>query len=114
MTEDTQTAGVATGDTKDADRMAADHAATLDRIAGDLGAVEAAMRRLDDGTYGRCEVCGTAIPEDQLGSDPLAVRCGQHRAEPAAAGAPASVSEGPVAVLAGDDPLALGSEHPEG
>ena len=97
-----------TGARDGADRLAADHAATLDRIAGDLGAVEAAMRRLDDGTYGRCEACGAEIPEEQLSSDPLRTRCVQH------GGGPAAVSEGPVAVLSGDDPLALGGEHPEG
>ena len=110
MTEDaTQTTGAVTGEAKDADRMAADHSATLDRIAEDLGAVEAAMRRLDDGTYGRCEVCGAEIPEERLASDPLMTRCEQHGGT-----GPAPVSERPVAVLAGDDPFSLGREHPEG
>ena len=109
MTEETQTTGAVTGDAKDADPMAADHSATLDRIAEDLGSVEAAMRRLDDGTYGRCEACGAQIPEERLAAEPLATRCEQHGG---ALSAPAS--ERPVAVLPGDDPLALGGEHPEG
>ena len=104
--QETRAGGEAT--VKDADRLAADHTATLDRIAGDLGAVEAAMRRLDEGTYGRCEVCGAEIAEERITSDPLATRCAQH-----GAGGVRGL-EGPVAVLAGDDALALGGEHPEG
>ena len=104
--QETRAGGEAT--VKDADRLAADHTATLDRIAGDLGAVEAAMRRLDEGTYGRCEVCGAEIAEERLTSEPLATRCAQHGA------AEAGDSERSVAVLAGDDALALRREHPEG
>jgi DnaK suppressor protein len=50
----------------------------------DLGEVATALRRLDDGTYGTCEVCGAAIP-DAVEEDPLARRCGQHGEEPAEA-----------------------------
>jgi DnaK suppressor protein len=38
----------------------------LDRIAVELGAIEAALRRLDEGTYGQCVDCDEAIPEARL------------------------------------------------
>lgn len=57
---------------------AADHSDRLDRVEGDLEAVEAAMRRLDEGAYGSCSVCGRDIAEDQLARDPLATACAEH------------------------------------
>lgn len=36
---------------------------------------EAAVRRLDDGTYGRCEVCDEPIPSERLVAVPDASRC---------------------------------------
>jgi DnaK suppressor protein len=53
---------------------------TLDRIARDLDAVEVAMRRLDDFTYGLCERCGAMIGEDELERNPLAATCAEHAA----------------------------------
>ncbi|HEX7166843.1 MAG TPA: TraR/DksA C4-type zinc finger protein [Acidimicrobiales bacterium] len=38
----------------------------LDEIEGELADIEHAMRRLDDGTYGTCEACGKAIPDERL------------------------------------------------
>jgi DnaK suppressor protein len=40
-----------------------------------LGAIAAALDRLDAGTYGRCEGCGKAIPEERLKAMPYASRC---------------------------------------
>lgn len=42
-----------------------------------LGHCDAALAKLDDGTYGICEVCGEAIPEARLEARPLSVRCVQ-------------------------------------
>jgi RNA polymerase-binding transcription factor DksA len=50
----------------------------LEEIDTDLAAVDAALRRLDDGTYGRCEVCDTPLSEDILENDPLTTRCAEH------------------------------------
>jgi DnaK suppressor protein len=44
-----------------------------------LAEVEAALGRLDDGSYGTCEVCGRAIPRARLEARPVArthVDCG--------------------------------------
>jgi RNA polymerase-binding transcription factor DksA len=40
-----------------------------------LDEVEAAIARLTEGTYGRCEVCGQSIPEPRLEAMPAARRC---------------------------------------
>jgi RNA polymerase-binding transcription factor DksA len=46
-------------------RQARDHAAEL----------EAALRRVDDATYGICESCGGPIPLERLQARPVARRC---------------------------------------
>ena len=38
----------------------------LDLAEGELEDVERALRRLDEGTYAICEVCGRTIGEDRL------------------------------------------------
>lgn len=40
-----------------------------------LEEVDAALARLDDGSYGVCERCGRAIPEARLEARPTARRC---------------------------------------
>jgi DnaK suppressor protein len=42
---------------------------------GQRDEVLAAMKRLDDGTYGRCVDCGTELPEERLDARPEAARC---------------------------------------
>jgi len=37
--------------------------------------VERALEKLDDGTFGTCDVCGDVIPEGRLEVQPWAVRC---------------------------------------
>ena len=58
-----------------------------------LGAIRAALGRIDAGTYGRCEVCGRELPEGRLEAVPYATSCvaceskreGAGRGEPASA-----------------------------
>lgn len=40
-----------------------------------LSLVEAALARLDDGTYGQCTVCHRAIPDERLEVVPWAATC---------------------------------------
>jgi RNA polymerase-binding transcription factor DksA len=54
----------------------------LDRIEAELADVARALERLDEGTYGTCEACGTALADEQLASAPAARFCAAH--EPAA------------------------------
>lgn len=49
--------------------------ADIDRDAEELKAIDSALARLDQGTYGRCVECGTAIPEARLTHVPEAARC---------------------------------------
>ncbi|HEY7177905.1 MAG TPA: TraR/DksA C4-type zinc finger protein [Gaiella sp.] len=37
--------------------------------------IDRALTRIDDGTYGRCERCGEAIPEERLEAVPYATLC---------------------------------------
>jgi DnaK suppressor protein len=43
-----------------------------------LAQVDEALRRLDDGTYGTCAVCGSAIPKSRLDAVPYAITCVDH------------------------------------
>ena len=49
--------------------------AVLETMQKELLEVEAAFARLDDGSYGRCEVCGKPIGEDRLKAKPTARLC---------------------------------------
>ena len=40
-----------------------------------LEEIEGALRRIDDGTYGMCVVCGRPIGEERLGAVPYATLC---------------------------------------
>lgn len=51
----------------------------LDAVAVDLDAVDHALLRLDSGSYGMCEVCEAALPDDTLATDPVARRCREHQ-----------------------------------
>ena len=49
--------------------------AQLDAIRRAIAATEAALRRLDNGTFGFCEGCGQVIPDERLEVLPHANRC---------------------------------------
>ena len=53
----------------------------LEQVEAELADVEFAIRRLDEGTYGTCEVCGRPIPEERLEALPAARLCLEHQAE---------------------------------
>jgi RNA polymerase-binding transcription factor DksA len=46
----------------------------LDAVERDLAGVEAALARLDEGTYWTDEVTGAPLPDDLLAADPTARR----------------------------------------
>ena len=66
--------------------LAAMDRAEAERDLAELALVEAAEKRLADGTYGYCIACGEAIPVPRLRAAPAATRCTdcQTRAEHAA------------------------------
>ena len=61
---------------------------TLNLLGGEKNAldqIEAAIRRIEDGSYGRCEECGKKIPKARLEALPYAaqcVRCASKQEEP--------------------------------
>jgi RNA polymerase-binding protein DksA len=69
------------GNVPDSGELAADDVARdiaiadIDRDAEELKAIDAALARLDQGTYGRCVDCGATIPETRLAHVPEAARC---------------------------------------
>jgi hypothetical protein len=75
--------------------------ATLGEIEAEFAAVDMALRRLDDGSYWTCEVCGGDIGE-VVADEPL-------RRRHAACG-----SEWAVTVLTGDQVLPFAGQHGQG
>ncbi len=65
--------------------------ADVDAIDARLDEVEASLARIDAGTYGRCEACGTLIDDAVLAGDPTAIRC-DTCPPPAADGGPTAVT----------------------
>ena len=61
--------------------------ALLDNTAQQRAEVEAALRRIEDGTYGTCVDCGQPIPDARLEVRPEAARCVQDQAKYEAANA---------------------------
>src|SRR5437763_4001557 len=47
-------------------------------LNGMLTKVEGALRRFDEGTYGKCEVCGKPIKIERLDALPYATTCLEH------------------------------------
>jgi RNA polymerase-binding transcription factor DksA len=58
----------------------AEEMAALRRAQADLADVDRALARLDDGTYGTCEACGVALPDEVLAEAPAARACPEHAA----------------------------------
>jgi RNA polymerase-binding transcription factor DksA len=50
-------------------------AALIGQARGQLAEIEAALGRLDDGSYGVCERCGLAIAAERLAARPAAATC---------------------------------------
>jgi len=46
-----------------------------DQIVGQLALVDAALARVDEGTYGACQVCGKPIARERLEAIPWAATC---------------------------------------
>ena len=56
----------------------ADQELTVDLLGSDeniLDQIEAAIQRIEDGGYGRCEQCGEQIPKSRLDAVPYAAEC---------------------------------------
>lgn len=49
--------------------------AAHDQMLDQLGEVERALQKIDEGSYGICDSCGARIPEGRLEAHPSATRC---------------------------------------
>ena len=59
--------------------------ARRERANGKLEKLEAALQRMEEGTYGVCEACGQAIEPERLAALPIAtlcITCAHQRAQP--------------------------------
>jgi RNA polymerase-binding transcription factor DksA len=66
----------ASDDTEAAEQYGHAQSAALGEETSDsLKRVRQAMKRVDDGTYGKCVQCGEMIDTDRLGIDPTAELC---------------------------------------
>lgn len=65
-----------------------DDLTTASRDSALLEQVEAALRRIADGTYGRCQADGGAIEEKRLHAVPWAQYCIRHQSERESANPP--------------------------
>jgi len=52
--------------------------AKQENLLAKLDETERAIAKLDEGTYGECDVCGEAIGAERLEFRPYATRCIQH------------------------------------
>jgi len=52
--------------------------ALIDQAERHLAEIDAALQRISDGGYGRCEVCGQPIPDERLRARPTARTCITH------------------------------------
>ena len=62
-------------DTSQVSAERSEAAALAGQLQDALAEVEAALGRLDEGTYGRCEACGKPIVDARLEAKPAARRC---------------------------------------
>ena len=49
-----------------------------DQNAQQIADIDAALARIDDGTYGRCRICGQPIDDERLEARPQADTCREH------------------------------------
>jgi RNA polymerase-binding transcription factor DksA len=53
----------------------------LEQVEAELADVERALRRIDDGRYGKCEACGAEIADDRLEAMPATRFCITHQTQ---------------------------------
>ena len=68
-----------TGDASVADESESEDFTDAERDSATLQEVEAALRRIEDGTYGRCVVDGKPIEAKRLDAEPWTRYCIEHQ-----------------------------------
>ena len=62
------------------EQVPVDEHAEAVQLRVELDDVESALDRLDAGTYGTCEICGTELPDEELERHPQTRLCAAHSA----------------------------------
>ncbi len=65
-------------DMGDHDEDFLEKAATLRPLGIRLDEINNALKKIEDNTYGKCEICGDDIEEDRLEANPAAKTCKKH------------------------------------
>jgi len=55
--------------------------AILKQLETRFNNVKDALKRIEDGTYGKCRICGKEIEKDRLEANPAAETCTEHMGE---------------------------------
>lgn len=55
-----------------------ENVAIVRQLESRLGEITAALKRIEDGTYGACSQCGKRIETERLEANPAATTCKQH------------------------------------
>jgi len=50
----------------------------LEQLEAEIGDLDTALRKIDEGTYGTCEICGRAIDPERLEAMPGTRTCIEH------------------------------------
>lgn len=50
----------------------------LEQLEAEINDLDAALRKIDEGTYGRCEVCGKDVDPERLEAMPGTRTCREH------------------------------------
>jgi RNA polymerase-binding transcription factor DksA len=50
----------------------------LEQLEAEIGDLDAALRKIDEGTYGTCEICGKEIEAERLEAMPGTRTCFEH------------------------------------
>lgn len=53
----------------------------VESLEGELLLIDEALKRIEAGTYGRCEICKRPIEEERLAERPMARFCKRHQEE---------------------------------
>ena len=79
MTETNPSGTAAIEEWIDVRRELDDASSLIEKSRALLASIDHALSALNDGTYGKCEVCGDRIDPSALDADVLAARCSAHR-----------------------------------
>ena len=104
----------AAGSERGAAREAVAPEVTIDEVDQLLDEVEAALNRLDEGTYGTCEGCGRTIDDGRLAHRPTAQWCAACADTAGVAAPTAPPSTGPVPDVVEADGEPIGGRDDEG